>query len=160
MNVPDDTRAPDERLWVRVLRNFEQTIIFVMTGLLMIVVSVSTLEFGWLLLRDLEAIRGRMLDVEQMLELFGFSLLILIGVELISTLKVYVREGAVHVEVVLEVALIAMAQKVIVLDTARAGGLSLLGVAALILTLAGAFWLVRAARPRPARDKLVLKRPE
>jgi uncharacterized membrane protein (DUF373 family) len=78
-----------------------------------------------------------------MFELFGFSLLILIGVELITTSNVYLRKGAVHVAVVLEVALIAMAQKVIVLDSARAGGLSLVGLAALILTLAGALWLVR-----------------
>jgi uncharacterized membrane protein (DUF373 family) len=142
-----------------VFRRFEQTIVFVMTGLLMIVVAVSTVEFGWLLLRDLESIRGRLLDVEQMFELFGYSLLILIGVELISTLNVYIREGAVHVEVVLEVALIAMAQKVIVLDSSRAGGLTLLGLSALILALAAAIWLVRAARIRRAGDKLMSKRP-
>jgi uncharacterized membrane protein (DUF373 family) len=158
MNEPDDTRARDDGLWARVLRRFEHTIVFIMTGLLMIIVTVATAEFGWLLLRDLESIRGRLLDVEQMFELFGYSLLILIGVELISTLNFYVRKGVVHVEVVLEVALIAMAQKVIVLDTARAGGLSLLGLAALILTLAGAFWMMRAARLRKAGDKTMLKR--
>jgi uncharacterized membrane protein (DUF373 family) len=159
MNVPDDTRPRDDDLWARVLRRFEHTIVFIMTGLLMIIVTVSTAEFGWLLLRDLESIRGRLLDVEQMFELFGYSLLILIGVELISTLNVYLRRGGVHVEVVLEVALIAMAQKVIVLDTARAGGLSLLGLAALILTLAGAFCMMRAARLRKTGDKTMLKRP-
>jgi uncharacterized membrane protein (DUF373 family) len=83
-----------------------------------------------------------------MLELFGFFLLVLIGVELLTTLKVHVTDGVVHVEVVLEVALIAVAQKVIVLDATRVDALSLLALAALVLTLAAAFWWVRIARSR------------
>jgi uncharacterized membrane protein (DUF373 family) len=146
MEAPDDGRARGDRRWTRVLKGFERIIILVMTGLLMIVITISTVELGWLLLRDLASFRGLLIDVAEMFELFGFFLIILIGVELLSTLKVYVREGAVHMEVVLEVALIAIAQKVIVLDTTRAGPLSLLGLAALVLALAAAYWWVRSAR--------------
>ena len=57
-------------------------------------------------------------------------------------------EGVVHVEVVLEVALIAIAQKIIIFNTSRATGLSVVGLAALVLALAASFWLVRAAGHR------------
>jgi len=114
-------------------------------GLLMIVVSIATLELGWMLLRDLRSTRVLLLDVEEIFELFGLFLLVLIGVELLTTLKVYLRRGAIHGEVVLEVALIAVAQKVIVLDTSRTNAMSVFGTAALILSLAAAFWWVRSA---------------
>ena len=84
--------------------------------------------------------------VEEMFELFGFFLLVLIGMELLTTLRAYVYERVIHAEVVLEVALIAIAQKVIVLDTSRASWATLLGLAALVLALAAAIWAVRFVR--------------
>jgi uncharacterized membrane protein (DUF373 family) len=137
--------GPDTRRG-RVITRFEQAIVLVLVGLLMIVVALSTLELGWLLVRDLST-RQR-LDVEEMLELFGFFVLVLIGLELITTLKAYMSAGVVHGEVVLEVALIAVAQKIIIFDASRANGASVLGLAALILALAASFYLVRAARRR------------
>jgi uncharacterized membrane protein (DUF373 family) len=50
--------------------------------------------------------------------------------------------------VVLEVALIAMAQKIIVLDVHRADALSIISLAAMVVALAIAYWLMRAARIR------------
>jgi uncharacterized membrane protein (DUF373 family) len=82
-----------------------------------------------------------------MLELFGFFLLVLVGLELLTTLKSYLYDRVIHVEVVLEVSLIAVAQKVIILDT-RTGGATLFGLAGLVMTLALAFWVVRIARRR------------
>jgi uncharacterized membrane protein (DUF373 family) len=146
MEAPGDSGWRDARQWARVLKGFERIVILVMMGLLMVVVAVSTGELGWLILRDLSTFRGMVLDTEEMFGVFGFFLLVLIGVELLATLKVYIREGAVHMEVVLEVALIAVAQKIIVLDTGRSSGLLLLGLAALVLALAAAYRWVRGAR--------------
>ncbi len=145
MQPPDD-RSPNGRAWARALKKFEHGIVFTMTALLMMIVTIGTAELVWLLIKDLSSIRGLLLDADEMFELFGFFLLILIGVELLSTLKIYTQEGAIHMEVVLEVALIALAQKVIVLNTSRVDALYLLGLAALILALAAAWWWARVAR--------------
>lgn len=122
---------------------------FVLMALLMVVVALSTVELAWLLVTDLRTTKDMVLDVDEMLELFGFFLLVLIGMELLSTLKAYLYERIIHVEVVLEVALIALAQKVIILDTSRAGGPTMFGLSGLVLALTLAFWGVRAARRRP-----------
>lgn len=87
-----------------------------------------------------------MLEVDELLELFGFFLLIVIGVELLETIKAYLRDNVIHIEIVLEVALIAIARKVIVLDLSKYDGVSVLAVAALILALAVASMLRRRAR--------------
>ena len=49
----------------------------------------------------------------------------------------------VHVEIVLEVALIAIARKVIILDLEKYDSLTVLGMAGLILAVAVAFYVVR-----------------
>jgi uncharacterized membrane protein (DUF373 family) len=138
--------GPRVRRLTKAVAIFERVIVCVLIVLLMAVIVVSTIELGRLLYGDLWSRRGRLLDVEEMFALFGFFLLVLIGLELLTTLKTYIREGVVQVEVVLEVALIAIAQKIIILDTSRAGGATLLGLATMIITLATAFWLMRAAR--------------
>jgi uncharacterized membrane protein (DUF373 family) len=58
----------------------------------------------------------------------------------------------VHVEVVLMVALIAIARKVIILDLEKLPSLALLGIAALILTIAAAYFLVKRVIDRPRRE--------
>jgi uncharacterized membrane protein (DUF373 family) len=146
--MPAET-APSERWWPRLVKSFEHVVVYILMGLLMVVVSNATIELGWLLLRDMSSTRVLMLDAEEMLELFGFFLLVLIGVELLTTLKSFIRSGAIHGEVVLEVALIAVAQKIILLDTSKTTAGALLGIAGLVLALAAAFWSVRAGK-KPA----------
>jgi uncharacterized membrane protein (DUF373 family) len=135
-----------ERL-VTIVKRFERVIAFALVVLLMIVVTLATVELGALLYKDLRLNRATLLDVEQTFELFGSFLLVFVGLELLTSLKAYAREGTVHVEVVLEVALVALAQKVIILNP-RSSPLTQFGLAALILALAGAFWWVRAGRAR------------
>ena len=116
--------------------------------MMMAVVAFSTLELGWIIIKDAITPPILLLEVDELLEVFGFFLLILIGVELLETIKAYLRDNVVHVEIVLEVALIAIARKVIVLDLQKYDGLRVFAVAALILALAGAFYLERRGRLR------------
>jgi uncharacterized membrane protein (DUF373 family) len=87
-----------------------------------------------------------LIPVQGLLEIFGYFLLVLIGVELLETLKAYIRKDAIHVRVVLEVALIAMARKVIIEEPNAVPGLTLFGIAALILALGVAFYFERQAK--------------
>jgi uncharacterized membrane protein (DUF373 family) len=87
--------------------------------------------------------------VQGLLEIFGYFLLVLIGVELLETLKAYMRKDVIHVRVVLEVALIAMARKVIIEEPNAVSSMTLLGIAALILALAIAFYFERQAKREP-----------
>ena len=84
--------------------------------------------------------------MQGLLEIFSFFLLILIGVELIETLKAYLKKDVIHVRLVLEVALIAMARKVIILEPNSVPGSTMFGVAAIIFALAVAFYFERQAR--------------
>jgi uncharacterized membrane protein (DUF373 family) len=66
--------------------------------------------------------------------------------ELLETLKAYIKKDVIHVRVVLEVALIAMARKVIVEEPNGVPSMTLFGIAALILALGVAFYFERQAQ--------------
>jgi uncharacterized membrane protein (DUF373 family) len=130
----------------RAIKRFERAIVVSLVGMMMLVVALSTLELAWILIKDMVTPPILLLEVEELLDVFGFFLLVLIGVELLETIKAYLRDNVIHVEIVLEVALIAIARKVIVLDQSKYDGVSVLAIAALILALAVASRLRRRAR--------------
>jgi uncharacterized membrane protein (DUF373 family) len=111
-----------------------------------IVVLIGTVELALLIYKDLSTPPYLIIEIDGLLHIFGFFLLILIGVELLETIKAYLEEHVIHVEIVLEVALIAIARKVIVLEPKDYSGLTLLAIAALVGSLAIAFCLMKRSR--------------
>ena len=126
-----------------VLKKFEKVVLLALVFMMSVVVFLSTLELGWILIRDIVTPPVVLLDIDELLDVFGFFLLVLIGIELLETIKTYFVEHVIHAEVVIEVAMIAIARKVIILDVKELPSLTLLGIAAIIITLAVAYWLVK-----------------
>lgn len=124
----------------------QKLVVILLAVLLTIVVLLSTVHLGFLIGEEIWKPPKYLIPVEGLLEIFGFFLLVLIGVELLETLKAYVRKNVIHVRVVLEVALIAMARKVIVEEPNNVPSLTLFGIAALILALGIAFYFERQAQ--------------
>ncbi|MBS1153533.1 MAG: hypothetical protein H6Q89_5231 [Myxococcaceae bacterium] len=135
--------ANQEPALIRLVTQFERLIVTVLAGMMIVVVALSTVELGWIILKDVATHPIGLLEIDELLDIFGFFLLILIGVELLETTLAYLRDNVVHVEIVLEVALIAVARKVIVLDLSKYDGLTVLAIGALLVALAGAFFLQR-----------------
>jgi uncharacterized membrane protein (DUF373 family) len=115
------------------------------------VVLLATVELGWILGKDVLTPPLFLLEIEELLELFGQFLLVLIGIELLHTVKVYIESREIHLEAMLAVALIAVARKIIVLEPKELPEGTLLGVAAMVLALTSGYYLVRRDR-REKRD--------
>jgi uncharacterized membrane protein (DUF373 family) len=125
------------------IKLFERWIIVALIIMMAIVVLISTIELGVIIVTDIFKPPAFWLGIDQLFEIFGFFLLLLIGVELLETIKAYLSEGVVHSEIVLEVALIAIARKVITLDLKSYDSMTLIGIAALIVAIAIAYFLIR-----------------
>jgi uncharacterized membrane protein (DUF373 family) len=131
-----------------ILTKVQKFNVVVLATLLMIVVVLSTFHLGVLIYEEVMKPPRLLIAVSGLLDIFGYFLLVLIGIELMETIKAYVRKDTIHVRVVLEVALIAMARKVITIEDPHAvGGMALLGTAALILALSVAFYFERKVEP-------------
>ena len=125
------------------LRTFEHGIIRILIVMMAIIILISTIELGYLLVKDIMTPPIFFLEIDELLELFGFFLLILIGIELLETIKAYLKDQVVHSEIVLEVALIAIARKVIILDFKEYDSITILGIAALIVTISASYFIVK-----------------
>jgi uncharacterized membrane protein (DUF373 family) len=125
------------------LKKFEYIVVLSLISMMVLVVFLATIELGWIILKDIVTPPIVLLEIGELLEIFGFFLLVLIGLELLETIKAYLTEKVVHVEIVLEVALIAIARKVIILDLEKYDSLVVIGIAALILAVAAAFFAIR-----------------
>ena len=125
------------------LKKFERYIVSALIIMMVFVVLVATVELGWIIIKDIINPPIFMLVITDLLEIFGFFMLVLIGIELLETIKAYLVDNVVHVEIVLEVALIAIARKVIIFDIEKYQGLTIIGTAALILAVASAYYAVK-----------------
>jgi len=85
-----------------------------------------------------------LLEIDELLEIFGLFMLVLIGIELLETIaKTYMAESVDHAQIVMAVAIIAIARKVIILDVKDLSGLALVGIAAIILALSIGYYLIK-----------------
>ena len=127
------------------VKKFEHIIVIALLGMMVLVVFLSTIELAVILVKHLLSPPLLLLEIHELLKIFGFFLMILIGLELVETLKVYISEEIVHVEFVFLVAIIAVTRKVIVLDIKNLDPLTLIGLASIILALSAGFFLVKKA---------------
>jgi uncharacterized membrane protein (DUF373 family) len=132
----------------RFLKSFERVIVGSLILMMVVVILLSTIELGRILVLDIITPPNYLLDINELLEVFGFFMLILIGVELLETIRAYLNEHEVHVEIVLEVSLIAVARKVVIIDVKEYSPETLLAIAAIVVSLAGAYYLQKRSRNR------------
>jgi uncharacterized membrane protein (DUF373 family) len=128
------------------ISGIQKGVIIALAAMLGVVVILSTLHLALLVWEQFWAPPRFLIPVQGLLEIFGYFLLVLIGVELLETLKAYMIKDVIHVRVVIEVALIAMARKVIVEEPNNVSSLTLFGIAALILSLGIAYYFERQGK--------------
>ncbi len=137
----------------RVIRTFERFIVLALLSLMMVAVLVATIELGVILVQELLKPPFLLLNLEKVLEVFGFFLMVLIGLELLETIKAYLAEDTVHVEVVFLVAMVAVARKVVILEMEKTSPEVLFGMSTLIIALAAGYFLLIKALTAPDRDQ-------
>jgi uncharacterized membrane protein (DUF373 family) len=148
LDLPEKAEVPgtEEIVLETLLAKIQKLAALVLAGLLVVVVVVSTAHLVLLIGEEMWKPPRFLIPVQGLLDIFGYFLLVLIGVELLETLKAYVKKDVLHVRVVLEVALIAVARKVIIEEPNEVPGLTLFGIAALILALGIAFYFENQTR--------------
>lgn len=121
----------------------ERIIIHALIVMMAIVLLLATIELAYNIVLSIINPPLFLLEFEELLDLFGIFLLVLIGIELLDTIKVYFKRNVVHVEVVVLVAIIAISRKVIVLEPGDYEPGTLLGIGIIILALAISYFLIK-----------------
>jgi uncharacterized membrane protein (DUF373 family) len=104
--------------------------------LLLFSVLLSTIALGRSLIETILAPPFLLIEPKVLFNSFGLFLIGLIGLELVKLLKLHLSHSGFKTEVVLEVAIIALCNKIVTLDIKALPAETILGLAALLVGLA------------------------
>ncbi|MCG8338775.1 MAG: phosphate-starvation-inducible PsiE family protein [Proteobacteria bacterium] len=128
---------------LKIIKKIEKVLI---AGILLVFCTILVLSFidiAYEITLDIIAPPIFIINADRLMELFSLFLIILIGLELLETIKVYLKEDVLHVEFVILVAIIAIARKVIIWDFAKFSYMELIGLSTMILALATGYYLLK-----------------
>ena len=131
---------------MKYLEKTEKVIVLSLLVMMVAVVLLSTIELGLLIIKDISTPPIFILEIDELLDIFGMFLLVLIGVELLETVKMYLTKKTVHVEIVFTVAMIAIARKVIILDVKELSSLTLVGIGTIIIALSAGYYFLKTRK--------------
>lgn len=141
----------------RHLIRFEAVVILLVQALLVLTIVLTVATLAWLLIYEgiarLQGVDSVAALQPLVLRAFGGALLVLLGLELLDSLRTFSVRHQVRLELILVVAAIAVGRHIILLDLEHVPGTSIVGIACLMLALTGGYVLLtRSARQAPARE--------
>lgn len=149
----------EENLSSKITKRFEQFVLVAAQVLLMAVILAMVIQL-WTMFAS--AIGNQLRNIDSVPELmksvqtaFSGVLLIILGLELMETLRVYFKSHRIRLETILAVAIIAIGRHVINLDVEHMAGSSLMGIAAIVLVLTVGYFLVRHKTHGPVQNDAI-----
>ncbi|WP_298665697.1 phosphate-starvation-inducible PsiE family protein [uncultured Methanofollis sp.] len=131
----------------KALSAYQKGIYYVLIGLLAVVIGFSVIELAYIVFQGLLIDESKLrLENHEILRVFDLFLLVLIGLELLETIRTYIEDHRVHVEVIMLVALIAITRKIILLDSGEIDNFSLVGIGFAVIALSAGYYLVKKAK--------------
>jgi uncharacterized membrane protein (DUF373 family) len=128
-----------------IIKQAERLIIIVLIFLMTMMLLVATVNLGYTVFQKFLESPNFLITPEGLMQIFDSFLIVLIGLELLETIRTFLKDNVVHVEVVMLVAIIAIARKVIILDYENTTGLDIIGIGLLIVALAVGYYFIRRA---------------
>jgi uncharacterized membrane protein (DUF373 family) len=125
------------------LKLYFKIIYIILIVLFAVIVTLAVCYLAYLVYDALLHNSPALLESHELLDLFGYFLLVLIGVELLATLSAYLDEKVIHVEIVVVVAIIAIARGVILWEPVTMEPLIMFGTAAVIFALCSGYYFLK-----------------
>ena len=145
-----EKKSPLQEKFINFTEKFEFWVIALLMILLMGLIIISIGEFVWLMINGVIERVSEIHDVIEFEEVihraFGGLLVVLLGLELMETLKMYFKDHRIRVEIILFVGLIAVGRHIISMNYHEADYKTVLAQAGLVLALSAGYWLVKKTR--------------
>lgn len=132
-------------MFIHVVEKFQRYIYGILIGLLIVVIAFAVIELLWQTITSLTNYPPGLLENHELISVLGVFLLVLIGVELLDTMLEYFKHNTIHVEIVVLLAIIAIARKVLLLEPSATNGIELIGIGIVIVGLAAAYYMLKKA---------------
>jgi uncharacterized membrane protein (DUF373 family) len=124
----------------------ERIIALLLLMLMGVVVVSATVEVAHEIVMGLIDPPGFFLGVSELFDIFGLFLMVLIGLELMTSIHMYLDDHKIHAEMMFLVALTAVTRKIVIMDTDNMEPMLVIAIAFLIIALAAGFYLIKKKR--------------
>ena len=131
---------------MRVVERIEALVVYALVVMLLLSVILGTIQLGRVLLDTVFQPPFLLIEPATLFQSFGLFLIILIGLELLKLLKLHLLHHKLRPELVIEVAIIAVCNKVVTLDLKTLAPETTIGLAALLLALSAGYYVFTKAR--------------
>lgn len=134
---------------MKIFDRIEKYTSYALLGLMAIIVMSATVEVAYVVTTDLLEPPGFFLGVQDLFDVFGLFLMVLIGLELMTSVRMFIKEHEINAEIMLLIAITAVTRKVVIMDSKAIDAMLLFGIGFLIVALTGGYFLLRKSRPQP-----------
>ncbi len=141
-----------QNILLKVIVNIQLAVYLLLMLLLTCLVLLMVYEYT-LYIYELLTTTKEGLEFDHILGAISSFLIILIGLELMDTIKSFIVTHKVNVNIFITLALIAVCRKLIVIDLVEADDMDLIGLGVIIIALAGGYYLFRKTDLATAKDK-------
>ncbi|MBS3808000.1 MAG: phosphate-starvation-inducible PsiE family protein [Bacteroidales bacterium] len=130
---------------IKIIEYIERGLIWGIILLMSLILVLAFVDIVYVIKEKALAPPLFIIDANGLMSLFSLFLVLLIGLELLETVKTYLKDDIVHVEFIILVAIIAISRKAIVWDFKQYTTEQLVGLAIMILALGTTYFLVKKA---------------
>ena len=125
------------------LKTYQKIVYLILVILFAIIVAFAIGQLIVVLFDSLILNTPLLLENHELLNIFGYFLLVLIGVELLATIAAYLNENVIHVEIVIIIAIIAIVRGVILVEPGTANAMNMFGTATIIFALCSGYYFLK-----------------
>ena len=146
MDHPNATRFDKG---VKAINNF---ILKYLIVILTLCIILGAIHLTYTIIRDLMEPPYGLLEISSLLDIFSLALIIVVGYELVKSLTIIISDARIPVTPLIQIALTAVANKIITLDIKHIDVGYLYGIAALVLALSAGLFFINY-KDNTAREK-------
>ena len=127
---------------IRFLHQVIRLAVRLLAVLMVVVILLGVADVVYVLYSSLLTPPVLLLNVSDIFKVFGAFMVVLIAIEIFINIRLYLGSNTLPIKLVIGTALMAIARKVIVLDLTNTTSIYVFAIAAVVLALGIAYWLV------------------
>ena len=128
---------------MKILHTIENYVAITLLVLMGVVVISGAVELAYEILISMIDPPGFFIGVAELLDIFGLFLMVLIGLELMTSIRMYLKDHTVHAEMMFLIALTAVTRKIVIFDATKSDPLVIFGIGFLIISLSAGYYLLK-----------------
>ena len=128
---------------IKLIKHIEHILIWGIIIVMSFILILAFIDIIYVIKEKMMASPVFIINANGLMDLFSLFLVLLIGLELLDTIKTYLREDIIHVEFIILVSIIAIARKAIVWDFEKYSTEQLISLAIMMLALGITYFLIK-----------------